>query len=504
MNPSVRVLRWCLLLCAVLLGSAFLVASVHQFPALGGDSAAHLIPVLNFKAGRGFGSVAWSLTREYDPTGQHRFLQYPPLFHLVVAGLIRQPTVQNLFVCLGGFAVVALGLLVALILRKRADGISPGPLWMATAGLSLFAASTWLYSFPLPGRPESLTTPLILLAALCVLPARPGYRPVIAGGFIGLIGAAQIANACLAGLLFAIYVSVELPAGPRRFRDWLAQVSLAATLSLLTFAACFLFSPHPFMETMRGIAVHLSRLAPRELRLVEHFVFPAASGTFYGPFMLVLLAHFLWEYRGRLGWLGVLNLCAFASVNWLMAARCYNLLALSPLLIALALHLLAGLDGLATRRRRGLAYAVYGGLFSLMSIGFARHVALFAAYRTHGVPYEEAQAHVRELLAKHVGAPVIVDGGLWTLLDRFDHVYQRSTDLGTPLEPTPDLEKPMLIVHQWYEHLDAPPAIPGYQLVWDDFIRDSPPRVLGVRVGLSMPGYAFAFYRPISAGSQGP
>ncbi len=502
MNPLARALRWCLLLCAGLLGSAYLVASLHLFPVLGGDSAAHLTPVLNFKAGRGFESVAWSLTRDYDPTGQHRFLQYPPLFHLVVAGLIRQPTVQDLFVCLAGFAVVSLGLLVGLILRKRADGFTPGPLWLATACLSLFAASTWLYSFPLPGRPEALTTPLILLAALCFLPARPVYRPLIAGIFIGLIGAAQIANACLAGLLFSVYASVELPAGPRRFRDWLAQVSLAAAVSLLTFAACFLFSPHPFMETMRGIAVHLSRLPPRPYGVVEHLVFPAASGTFYGPFMLVLLAHFLWEYRGRLGWLGVLSLCAFLSVSCLLVARCHNLLALSPLLIALALHLLAGSDRStllpAARWRRGLIYAVYGGLFSLMSLGFARHVALFAAYRTHGVSYEEARAHLCELLAKTPGAPVLVDGGLWTLLDRFDHVYQRTTDVAADPDPTPDSEKPVLIVHQWYEHLNAPPTIPGYQLVWDDFVRGSSPRVLGVKVGLEMPGYAFAFYRPIS------
>ena len=506
MNISTRLLQWCFLLCVLLLAGGYLVAGAHLFPAFGGDAASHLVPVLNLKTGRGFGGVMWTLTRDYDATGQHRFLQYPPLFHLVVAGLIRQPTAASISLCLAGFAVAALFLYAGLVWRMPVAGaFTPRRRWLALACLSLCAVSTWLYQLPSSGRPEALTTPLLLLAALGITWARPAYRLVIAGIFIGLIGAAQIANACLAGLLFSVYASLQPAAGPRRFRSWLTQVSLTAALSLLVFAACFLFSPHPFLETMRGIAAHLAQIPGSNYSVVSYYIFPANTGTFYGLFLIVLSGHFLWWYRARLDWLGVLNFGAFVCAAWALAVRspnhCYNLLALTPLLIALALLLLARLDQPAGAAippgKRSLIYAGYFGLFALMSVGLARQVALYGVYRQRGVSYEQARTHLRALLP--ADAPVLVDGGLWPLLDRFDRAYQHSTEGYPDQNPTPGPEKPFLLVHQWYGRLDAPPAIAGYQLIWDDFVRQPSPRVLGIKVGTAMPGYAFALYKPVTA-----
>jgi hypothetical protein len=511
MPKLARLLRWIFLLCCVAVATFYLVAASCVFPAPNGDSASHLVPILNLKAGRGFGGVTWPATRDYDPTGQHRFLQYPPLFHLTVAELIRQPTAADIYLCLGAFEIISLGLFGALIFQPSVGGAGRSqPLWLALACLSVFAASTWIYSLADSGRPEALATPLILLGTLCLLRVPAAWRALIAGIFIGLLGATQIAAACLTGMLFSIYASLQPFQDKSPFWHWLKQAALAACIAVLVSVFCLWLSPYSIADTIHGIALHLSLLGQdhKKFSVVHYFLFPEINAVFYGLLLIVLPIHFLWWRRRQIHWLAALNFAGFVIAAWYFAVlhpnRSYNLLVFSPLFIALALHLVAGVSdenrAPVTRRMPGLVYAVYFGVFALMSIGVARQLVIFEVFKTRGVSYGEARAHLRELLPASADHPILFDGGLWPLLDRFDQTYQRFSTSLSDLDPTPGPEKPVLIVHQWFGQFGVPPEIPGYQLVWNDFIEQPAPRVFGIKVSTETPGYAFAFYKPLAAG----
>ena len=197
-----RVLWLVFALVAIGLGTFYCVAAVHLFPVMGIDSSAHIVPILNYKSGHGLGGVVLPLTRDYDPTGQHRFLQYPPLFHLTVAALIRHADFENIYVCLAGFATAddpvrrvdpatfggrggaqppALGCPGRREPRRGFDVVLP----VAVLGPRRGAGDT-----------------VLILGAILVLRAPARWQPVIAGVCIGVVAATQIAVACLTGILY--------------------------------------------------------------------------------------------------------------------------------------------------------------------------------------------------------------------------------------------------------------------------------------------------------------
>ncbi len=490
-------------LCLVLLAAFYLVTAREMFPPPFTDSAPHLIPTINYKAGHGFGGVYWELTRTYDPTGQHRFLQYPPLFHLAMARLMRQPTVEAAYACLGGFSVVALGLCAALMWRRdRASGARK-PVWVLLAALGLWAMSTWLCLGPAAGRPESLTTPLILLSVLVFQWARPSWRPVVAGVFIGLVAATQIVNAVLLGLMYSVYASLPGAAEGRPAMRWCQQAAVAATLGVLVFVGCLALGPHPVGETLRGIVVHAQRLASIRYAVVVNYLSPSVNGSFFGLFFAAILAGFLRLERHRLKMLVLLNLGLLLIAVWYFAIRAsdlsYNVFAFTPMLAALAMQSLARLDAGASAdwtRSRRTAYSLGFAVFGLMSIGGLRQGLAFALYKAYGVSYAEAKRHFTELVPPDQPTPVYMATSLWPLASRLDHLY---LDQRTKHPPgyTPETARPWLVLHQWYDRYPVPPEIPGYQLTWNDFIDHPTPRVLGFRVSTTTPGYAFALYKPV-------
>ena len=491
--------------CLVGLATFYLLTAREVFPPPFSDSAPHLIPTLNYKAGHGFGGVYWELTRTYDPSGQHRFLQYPPLFHLVVASLIRQPTVEDAYLCLGWFSVVALGLCVVLIWEgATAFPAARKPGWVALAALGLCAVSTWFCLEPAAGRPEGLTGPLILLSALVLLRTRGPWQPVVAGVFIGLVAATQVVNGILLGLLYSIYASLPGDEENRPRARWFRQCALAAVLGVLVFAGCLNLSPYPVGETLRGIVVHAGRLASIRYAVVVNYLSPSVNGSFFGLFFVAVLAGFIWQERRRMNLLVGVNLGLLLAAVWYFAIRAsdlsYNVSVFVPLLTALVLRSLARLDegpsATAIRVRR-TGYGLAAVIFGLMSIGLLRQGLAFGLYKAYGVSFSEAKRRYSELVPPDRPTPVYMEPSLWPLATRLDHIYLDQRDKAGEPGYMPETVKPWLVIDQWYDRTLTPPEMPGYKLVWSDFIEHPTPRVLGLQLSTTTPGYAFALYEPL-------
>ena len=492
-------------LILVALAALYLMAAYAVFPSPFTDSAPHIIPILNYKAGRGFGGVAWAMTRDYDPAG-HRFLQYPPLFHMAVAHLLPRATVEAVYACLGWLAVATLALSAALMFQGaegRAGRRRPG--WVFLGALGLCAISTWLYLTPAAGRPESLSELWIVLAVLVSVHVEPSRRPMVAGIFLGLLAATQTVNAILFGLMYSVYAGLAAPSEGRPVLLWFKRVGVAAPLGLLVFAGCLALGPYPVGDTLRGIVAHVGKQEPGRYAVVTNYLSPSLNGSFYGLFFLLVLAGFLWLERPRLQPVVVLNLGLLLVTVWYFAIRAsnfsYNVFAFVPVLTALAVRRIARLDigggpAVASPRRR-LASAVACAVFILMSVGLVRNVIILTLYKTYGVSYAEAKARFTELVPPSQPTPVRTMYSLWPLATRFDHLYLDQTDrAGHPL-PGPEPVRPLLLVHQWYGRWSTPPQMPGYRLMWNDFVERPLPRWFGVSLSATVPGYAFALYQPV-------
>ncbi len=291
---------------------------------------------------------------------------------------------------------------------------------------------------------------------------------------------------------------------PRPVRRWLAAAMVAGSLGLLIFEVILTLGPHPVGETLRGIAAHARQLEPGHFSVVASYLSASLNGSFYGLFFLTFLAGFLWLEHPRIHGLTVLNLGLLSLAVWYFAIRTpnldYNVFAFVPALVALTVRRIARLDSEATPvvagRQRHVPAMIAAVVFALMSVGLCRNVLTFALYEEYGVSYVEAKARFAELVPPRQPTPVRTMYSLWPLATRFDHLYLDQADkAGHPLygpEPVP----PLLMIHQWYGRWTTPPVLPGYRLVWTDFVERPLPRFLGFSLSATAPGYAFALYQP--------
>ena len=197
------------------------------------------------------------------------------------------------------------------------------------------------------------------------------------------------------------------------------------------------------------------------------------------------------------------NLGLLLVAVWYFAVRAsdlsYNVFAFVPLLMALVLRSLARLDEApfapAARARR-IVYGTACVIFGLMTISLMRLGLAFGLYKAYGVSFAEAKRRYTELVPPDQPTPVYVVPPLWPLATRLDHIYLDQRDKADEPGYMTETAKPWLVLHQWYSRALTPPEMPGYKLVWSDFIERPTPRVLGLQVSATTPGYAFALYEP--------
>src|SRR5206468_4459784 len=148
--------RWILLSCAVALGAYHIFASTVMYPVVGGDAAVFMPAAINLKAGHGLTNSLWEALP--DPAGQHRFLEHPALFQLVVSACMWKSETRNAFIVTAIFNALTLALYAAILstarFARRLIASVPG---LAVLLSSMFALAFLIFTGAV-GRPERLST----------------------------------------------------------------------------------------------------------------------------------------------------------------------------------------------------------------------------------------------------------------------------------------------------------------------------------------------------------
>jgi hypothetical protein len=473
-------LRLLLILLTAAIAGSFLLFGYHAYPVPSGDSQAFVPAALSLDAGNGLRNPVAQLSRDLDPAGQARFVQYPPLFPLTIALLMPAPSPRNAF---GGLAVLnVLNLVLAVWLFVRCLPLSHGlALAAATLGLatSLLGQQT--------GRPEPLAMLWVLLAAHALLTVKPAAAWLSCGILLGLTGATQPMAGVILGLLLAAFLSVRLP-----MRAALLATGQLLALSVLVFFAVLALSPLGIGETLDGIRRHADlTLVDRRSgeRLITYWI-THPGATFYALPFLLLVAPALsglraWRSAVRSPLLCGLCLALLAAVVWNSTGRSpehsYNLVLFAPLVFAANLHW-------AFRSESEAARALVPAIHALTALGYLRAVVLFGFFLAHGISLETARAQLARI-APTAHGPISVTPSLWVLSEDYSHL--RAVPAGTPAE---FLEGDLLILQQNYSGQRVPPRLAGLRLVENHFVERSC-HLLGLPVARTVPGYAFAVYR---------
>jgi hypothetical protein len=496
---ALRYRRLLLILCAVALGGYHIFASAVMYPVPTGDAVVFMPPAINLKAGRGLTNPLWKVNP--DPTGQHRYLEHPPLFQMVVSACMRTTETKNAFIVLAIFNALTLALYAAFLCTAK----FAQRLMSSLGGFVVLLSSVFALAFMIftdaSGRPEALST-LVLSLALAVVTWLPRkYWAVCLGIAIGVAAAIHPVHGIFIACLVAMAFLFTAP-----LRQAIRNMMLAAAIALPLFWLLLSLSPYPVAETLHAVSKHAAFANgsddPLSGLLVFYFKLVPWAGFYLLGLSLVLICFCLYFWRSSENratrWTRVTVLCLTALAFWFFSVRrpsaSYYLMMLAPALAAGALYLFDARGGTAAGRKAALPLCVLLAFFSVFGLCLVRDIALFVDYRTGGVSFAEARKEFGDL-ARSTNQTIYVSESLWVLSDEFERIriVERGTASGD-----------LMVLQQTQRGSLSPPVIPGYRLLAQRFVTHQP-TCFGLPIGRTMPGYSFAvFAREISLGENRP
>ncbi|HEX7515924.1 MAG TPA: hypothetical protein VF345_01415 [Chthoniobacterales bacterium] len=469
-----------------------------MYPVPAGDAAVFMPAAINLKAGRGLTNSLWEV--HPDPTGQHRYLEHPLLFQMVVSACMWKSETRNAFIVLAIFNALTLTLYAAFLCTAKFTR----KLIASAAGFVVLVSSMFSLAFLIfidaGGRPEALSTLILSLAIAVVIWLPQKCWPVCLGIAIGVAAAIHpthgIFIACLVVMVFLLTATV-----PQAIR----RMMLAAAIALPLFWILLSLSPYPVEETLHAVSRHAALANAPDYRLsLAAFYLKLApwSGLYLLGLSLVLVWCGICFWRSaedrmtRSARLAALLLTA--SAFWFFSIRrpnaSYYLMMLAPALAAGALYLFDLRSGTHDRRLAALPLWILAAFFSIFSLCLARDIALFIDYRTDGVSFADAQKDFDHLV-RSTDQVISVSESLWVLAGEFERIriVERGTASGD-----------LMVLQQTQRGSLSPPVIPGYRLLSQRFI-SHPPKWFGWPIARTMPGYSFAvFAREVSLGENRP
>lgn len=473
--------RLILLSCAVALGAYHIFASAAMYPVPGGDAVVFMPAAINLKAGHGLSNYLW--------TGRYRFVEHPPLFQMVVSACMWKSDTRTAFIVLALFNAVTLTLYAAILgTAKFAQKLIASTVGFLVLISSLFAIAFLI--FTASGRPETLSTLVLILAMAAVTWLPQKCWPVCLGIAIGVAAAIHpthgIFIACLVVMAFLLTAPVM---------QAIRKMMFAAAIALPLFWILLSLGPYPVGEVLRTLSWHASLAAGPDYRLSTLVLYYLKLAPWSGVYLLGLFLVLVWcgihFWRGaddrmtRWARLAALFLAAF--VFWYFSIRrpnaSYYLIMLAPAVAAGALYLLGVRHGSNGGRLAGLPVLILAAFFSIFSLCLARDVALFVDYRTDGVSFAEARKDF-DRLARSNDQVISVSESLWVLTDELNRIsiVERGTASGD-----------LMVLQQTQRGSLSPPVIPGYRLLSQNFVSHSP-TWFGLPIARTTPGYSFAVF----------
>ena len=484
-----------MLIGAVVLSSAVLLLfAYHCYPLPTPDAFAFLPATISFAAGKGLVNPLCSFTPFLvDDAGQPRYVQYPPLYNLLVGFLMWEPTPRAaslVISILNVGSVVLTGLLLSHASRSYPEG-STSRTWVCVGGI---VGLTSLFVVFQNGRPEGLATLWVLLGAWSI---RSGSRfswPLV-GGLLGLLASTHLASAAISIAIISGYLSC----GQSTKRQIVLLAAKTGAFACLVFVTVLWLSPNSTRDTLVGIGYHARVAGSVTGWSWEHIASVWMSNPHLPAYGLLLVAisssGFIAAYLYRhqicvhvFLWFSVfVGLVCSGYLAFRAPQFGYNLYPFIPLGIVMLVHV----HGITVARGRQFSAMVSTvGVVTLMSmgsIGGVRHLLLFPRYYQEGMTLDEARSAFGHLVGS-TQDPVGVSTALWMLTEDYGRLrVLHASDIGRSV----DTSARYLIWQQGQLGRLEPPVIPGFRQILNHY-RAGPIHLAGIKIANTVPGYQFA------------
>lgn len=485
-----RIVHWSVVGLTIAVLAVF---ACFQFPAPRGDEQSYIPPVINLARGKGLTNEYWWFSRQHDPTEMR--LVYHGFFYQFLLGQIlprHSPNIALLTVI--PIITILLAILSSslfVIAATRLGTVSFG--WKQCVGcvLALWAQLSLILAFG--ARPELGAALVTVIVALFVCYFRD--KPVVADIALGLGAGIAAAMSPLSGgqaaLIIAMYCAFRFA-----FLTACKHLGISGIVAMVSFFCIFrFFYPYPLADWMRGVQAH-SAIATGGSQpaywISELLLSPLQPGI--GVVLLIVVLNIIsltrteWSLVGALpAWMILIVVFVGSTYYYCLASpfRVYNILSWITIALGLILYNLA-----SHRPSTWLSLASLSAL-AVLSLGFFRLIPLFVVFLGQGVRVADAQNRLKELELKERETV-----GCWgCILYLFDDLHalraiepriQDSQELGPEID--------VLIIPQASSGRLSPPLFDGFDMIANHFLPD-PPRLWGIRLGNSIPGFAFAAYR---------
>ncbi len=481
------------------------------YPLPGADAVAFIPTAIQFKQGLGLVNEIYDLPLDIGLQTGYRFVYYVPLFPVVLSLLMQDATPQSAFV---GIAVLnSLTLAICAFLFYRiALAASPR---RTLSGFGFLMVCLCLigmgsrFTGQNDGRPEALAT--LLIAIACLLPFffrhRSLYLPILLGLLLGLMGATQAWGAVVFAFLIGGYFSLF-----QKGKDFLKSLGMVYSVSLVCFLIVLLLaSPYGIMETLLGTKAHAAYQSENAfqrygmlppLKDLVHYYFLKSRMTFYGLVAIFsAVSGFYWwrHYQGQIALpicLGLFATGIFALV-YMSCVRTpfssYNLFLFTPVLFGVCLYTLLHLTQSETKYRT-LLQTTGLLMLSLTTIGFIWTTLAFPGFLQHGMSLQQARQVFREVEST-TDRPIGISRTLWVLSENYQQMFIYEGPQTYPKVSGHKYSNALLVKQQNYLDFKPADAIDNHPLQRHFFVQHKP-RLFGIPIESTPPGYQFAVYHP--------
>jgi hypothetical protein len=465
------------------------------YPPPGIDATGLVPAAISKAAGYGFVNPVFQYAWQFDP--EARFVYHGPLYPLLLAATMREPTAiaaMRMIGCVNVLTIILMTLFFCRILWQPNTRASWAP--VLTTALCLGLTTSYLSTYN--GRPETFAV-LVVTAGACVIPLVWKLRCefVFWGIGLGLLAASHPVAFMEILTVFGIYLAGRYSIPGILWR--MGGVLLVAA-TIFTFVFAFMY-PYPFGDWVNGMRessrVSTGGWAPELIipRWIFHPDLPCL-----GIVCLMSAIAFVCVARRNLGQIASQRLfvlgCVVLGVLIFHFAirvshRLYNILPLMPLL-------LGGLIWVARRPvptnvnpRSARQYARFLLLVLVVSnLGIARELALFPVYLAGGTTLAVERREFSLWSRQHPDGKIGLTNAEWALGENYSRMRVFPSDEYT-VGGHPQVR---YIVHQqYYYHETQPPEFPPFVLQ-EDHYSHVPVAVFGIPITRTWPGYQFAIY----------
>lgn len=478
----------------IIFAALFFVFAYHVYPVPGGDSEFFLVPALQFANGKGLTTPLFPDERAInliDPSGAKKFLIYPPLYPLLLSRGIGSASPVDIFISIAALNTLTmwLGAFVFYKAVKRERTMSWSDVLVVILGLLALASGLVGGS----GRPEILASLWVMLGILVFLWAGKKYEWVWYGVLLGLMCSTHFMGGIIAFLVVGTIFAARF-----EWQRALARISTVLLTAVATFCAVVAMGPFGVWETVVGTVKNALMVSAGyaaqfsewfTLPKFLHYYFLSPVTTFYGFVVLLMFVSglfFFRKYKNRLVSPAIFAVCV-AGLVCMLGSMVYSVGHIFYLLIFAPLLFL----GFIRYFSEGgvVPKIITVAVLAFVAAGFIRTVLLLPSFLEEGQSFYEVREAFGKVMREHPDKDIRfgVTGSFWSLSEDYHRMYLYSWP-EKPKEGTA-----FIFFQQRYSGLLTPPEIPGCSLTNNEF-SSAVPKLLGVKLGNTMPGYGYAVY----------